>query len=75
MFGQTALGRATLSDAANRVFRVEVEGLRQSSESDQLSYSIRQSGSVLVTVPYNRLNEEMQRINRLGGRIVSVKTA
>lgn len=73
MFGQTALGSATLSDAANRVFRFEIEGLRQTYQSDKLSYPIRRSGSVFITVPYNRMNEEMQRINRLGGKIVSIQ--
>jgi len=73
MFGQTALGSGTLSDAANRVFRYEVEGLRQTYQSDKLSYPIRRSGSFYMTVPYNRMNEEMQRISRLGGRIVSIQ--
>ena len=73
MFGQTALGSGTLSDAANRMYRYEVEGLRQTYESDKLSYPIRRSGSFFVTVPYNRMNEEMQRINRLGGKIVSIQ--
>jgi hypothetical protein len=73
MFGQTALGSGTLSNAANRMYRYEVEGLRQTYESDKLTYPIRRSGSVFMTVSYNRMNEEMQRINRLGGKIVSIK--
>lgn len=58
--------------AGNRVFVYEVEGLSQNQETDRLDYSIRQSGSVFITVPYNRMNEEMQRITRLGGRILSI---
>lgn len=73
MFGQTARGNATLSDSANRMFRFEVEGLRQTYQSDKLSYPIRRSGNFVVTVPYKRMNEEMQRINRLGGTIVSIQ--
>lgn len=73
MFGQTALGSSRLSDAANRMFRFEVEGMRQTYENDQLSYPIRKSGSFMITVPYNRMNEEMQRINRMGGKIVSIQ--
>lgn len=73
MFGQTSLGSSRLSNAENRMFRYEVEGMRQTYESDQLSYPIRSSGSFVITVPYNRMNEEMQRINRMGGRIVSIK--
>lgn len=73
MFGQTALGSSRLSGAENRMFRYEVEGMRQTYENDQLSYPIRSSGSFIITVPYNRMNEEMQRINRMGGRIVSIE--
>jgi hypothetical protein len=73
MFGQTALGSSRISNAENRMFRYEVEGMRQTYENDQLSYPIRNSGSFFITVPYNRMNEEMQRINRMGGRIVSIQ--
>lgn len=73
MFGQTALGSSRLSGAENRMFRYEVEGMRQTYENDQLSYPIRASGSFFITVPYNRMNEEMQRINRMGGKIVSIE--
>ena len=73
MFGQTSLGSSRLSNAENRMFRYEVEGMRQTYENDQLSYPIRSSGSFVVTVPYNRMNEEMQRIHRMGGRIVSIQ--
>lgn len=73
MFGQTALGGSRLSGAENRMFRYEVEGMRQTYENDQLSYPIRASGSFYITVPYNRMNEEMQRINRMGGKIVSIQ--
>ena len=72
MFGQTALGKDTLNDAASRMFRFEVEGLRQNDQADRLNYSIRHSGSIFITVPYNRMNEEMQRISRLGGKIVNI---
>jgi phycocyanin-associated rod protein len=65
MFGQTA-------NRSNRVFRYEVVGLRQNETNDQNSYPIRSSGSVFITVPYNRMNEEMQRISRMGGQIVGI---
>jgi hypothetical protein len=73
MFGQTTLGSSALNGADNRIFRFEIEGLRQTYQSDKLSYPIRRSGSTFITVPYNRMNEEMQRINRLGGKIVSIE--
>ncbi len=73
MFGQTALGNSRLSNAENRMFRFEVEGMRQTYENDQLSYPIRGSGTFMISVPYNRMNEEMQRINRMGGKIISIQ--
>lgn len=74
MFGQTSLGsNTTVNDAASRMFRVEVKGLRQTYRSNKLSYPIRRSGSAFISVPYDRMNEEMQRINRLGGKIVSIQ--
>jgi hypothetical protein len=73
MFGQTTLGTNSFSDAESRMFRVEITGLRQTYQSDKLNYPIRRSGSSFITVPYSRMNEEMQRINRLGGKIVSIQ--
>lgn len=73
MFGQTAVGSAANSPSGSRMFRYEVVGLRQNDENDKNNYSIRNSGSVFVTVPYNRMNEEMQRILRMGGRIVKIE--
>ncbi|PPS43211.1 phycobilisome linker polypeptide [Chroococcidiopsis sp. TS-821] len=73
MFGQTTVGNGGVSSAASRVFRYEVVGLRQNQETDKNNYDIRRSGSVFITVPYNRMNEEMQRITRLGGKIVSIQ--
>jgi phycocyanin-associated, rod len=73
MFGQTTVGTGGLSSASSRMFRYEVVGLRQNEENDKNNYDIRRSGSVYVTVPYNRMNEEMQRITRMGGRIVKIE--
>ncbi len=64
----------TASSAAdNRLFVYEVSGLSQSTETDNLDYAIRQSGSVFIKVPYSRMNQEMRRITRMGGQIVSIK--
>lgn len=73
MFGQTATGNGGINSAGSRVFRYEVVGLRQNEENDKNSYDIRRSGSVYVTVPYSRMNEEMQRITRMGGKIVNIE--
>jgi phycocyanin-associated, rod len=72
MFGQTTIGTGGLNSAASRTFRYEVVGMKQSIENDKNKYDIRNSGSVFVTVPYSRMNEEMQRILRQGGKIVSI---
>lgn len=73
MFGQTTVGTGGISSASSRVFRYEVVGLRQNEENDLNNYEIRRSGSVFVTVPYSRMNEEMQRITRMGGKIVNIE--
>lgn len=63
----------TVSDS--RVFLYEVEGWRQSEETEKMNYPIRSSGSVFIRVPSHRMNQEMQRITRLGGKIVSINSA
>lgn len=74
MFGQISLGNnITVDDSASRMFRIEVKGLRQTYQSNKLSYPIRRSGSAFISVPYSRMSDEMQRINRLGGTIVSIE--
>lgn len=62
------------TDYGNRIFVYEVVGLSQNQQTNKLEYPIRRSGSVFIKVPYNRMNQEMQRITRLGGRIVSIKS-
>jgi ferredoxin--NADP+ reductase len=64
---------STISESNSRVFLYEVVGLRQNGETAKLDFPIRRSGSVYVTVPYNRMNQEMQRITRMGGKIVSIR--
>jgi phycocyanin-associated rod protein len=73
MTGQTILA-GSVSSSAGRVFRYEVVGLRQNQASDRNKFNIRRSGSVFITVPYSRMNEEMQRIGRLGGKIVKIES-
>ncbi|MBD2244547.1 phycobilisome linker polypeptide [Nostoc sp. FACHB-888] len=58
---------------SNRSFRYEVVGMRQSEETEKVGYPIRSSASVFITVPENRMNQEMQRITRLGGKIISIQ--
>ncbi|MBE9000984.1 MULTISPECIES: ferredoxin--NADP reductase [unclassified Nostoc] len=73
MYNQGAVEGAANTELGSRVFVYEVVGLRQSEETDQTNYPIRKSGSVFIRVPYNRMNQEMRRITRLGGTIVSIQ--
>ncbi|MEM8781037.1 MAG: ferredoxin-NADP reductase [Cyanobacteria bacterium P01_G01_bin.49] len=69
------LAAASTSKTAygNRLFVYEVVGLSQSTDNNGLDYPIRRSGSVFITVPYQRMNQEMRRLTRMGGRIVSIQ--
>jgi phycocyanin-associated, rod len=63
---------SSTSTADNRIFVYEVTGLRQNQQTENNSYQIR-NGSTFVQVSYSRMNEEMQRITRAGGNIVSIR--
>ncbi|MGF1491418.1 MAG: ferredoxin--NADP reductase [Microcoleaceae cyanobacterium] len=56
-----------------RVFVFEVEGMSQRNGTGASDVPIRRSGRVSITVPYARMGQEMRRINRMGGRIVSIQ--
>ena len=73
MLGSPLIGGSSSSPAKNRVFVYEVTGLRQNEDNDGNSYAFRSSSSVFVRVPYNRMNEEMLRIGKMGGTIVGIK--
>lgn len=73
MYNPSVSGGNATSVSGSRLFIYEVKGLRQNAETDKVDTPIRQSGSVFITVPYNRMNQEMQRITRLGGEIVSIR--
>jgi phycocyanin-associated, rod len=68
------LGKITgNTESASRYFCYEVEGLRQNDETDKTDYEIRSSANTFIMVPYSRMNAEMQRITRMGGKIVNIK--
>ena len=73
MLGQSAIVGAAATSSNSRVFVYEVTGLRQNTDNDNNNYPFRSSSSVFIKVPYNRMNEEMQRILRMGGTIASIK--
>ena len=73
MFGQIVAGKSGNTVSSGRCFRYEVVGLRQSDDTENIDYSIRSSASTFITVPYNRMNQEMQRLTRMGAKIVSIQ--
>lgn len=73
MSAQPTLMSASVSSSDNRVFVYEVEGLRQNSQTENQSYPVRNSSTILIQVPYKRMNDEMRRITRLGGKIVNIR--
>lgn len=72
MYNPSVAGVSANTPSGSRLFVYEVEGLRQTEQTDKLGYSIRRSGRVYITVPYGRMNQEMKRITRMGGKIVSI---
>jgi len=74
MYNPTTSGVAPTT-YANRMFVYEVEGLGNKSVAGANSEKTRQSGRAFVSVAYNRMNQEMQRILRLGGKIVAIHSA
>jgi ferredoxin--NADP+ reductase len=74
MYNQSLSGSAGSSAMNNRLFVYEVIGLRDSQSADCAGEKIRKSGSTFLTVPYQRMNQEMRRIASLGGKIMSIRS-
>jgi phycocyanin-associated rod protein len=74
MLGQTSLTRTSGSSSDSRIFVYEVEGLRQNDQTENQSYPVRNSSNQFIQVPYSRMNDEMRRITRLGGKIVGIRS-
>ena len=73
MLGKSLIGGSSSSLSKNRIFVYEVTGLKQNEQNDNNSYPFRSSSSVFIQVPYSRMNEEMLRIGRMGGKIVNIR--
>ena len=73
MYNSSAAFTGSNTEYKNRLFIYEVEGLSRYSADTKVP--IRSSGTVFITVPYNRMNQEMRRINSMGGKIISIKPA
>ncbi len=55
----------------SRKYIFEIVGISNQG-SNNLDYPIRRSGTTHLTVPYSRMNQEIDRITRLGGKIVNI---
>jgi ferredoxin--NADP+ reductase len=73
MYNSSAADGAANTLSGSRVLIYEVVGLRQNEETDKKGYPVRRSGSVFIRVPYNRMNQEMRRLTRMGGKIVNIQ--
>jgi phycocyanin-associated, rod len=72
MLEQSPSMSASSYTSDSRSFVYEVEGLCQNDVTSNNNYQIRNSGNVFIPVTYSRMNSEMQRITRLGGKIVNI---
>jgi ferredoxin--NADP+ reductase len=74
MYGMTSTANSAGTQSyANRKFIYEVVGL--GGDGCNENSLVRKSGSVFFTVPYSRMNQEMNRIIKMGGKIVSIRPA
>jgi phycocyanin-associated rod protein len=72
MLGQSSISRKSSATSDNRIFVYEVTGLQQNEVTNQCDHQIRTSSNTFMQVPLDRMNETMQRITKLGGKIVSI---
>lgn len=71
MYGITSTASSTGNNSsASRLFIYEVVGLGGDGRNE--NSLVRKSGTTYITVPYARMNQEMQRITKLGGKIVRI---
>jgi phycocyanin-associated, rod len=73
MLGRPILAPGTIAD--DRTFVYEVEGLQQNAQTENSIPAIRNSGTTMIQVPFSRMGEFMQRMNRVSGRIVAIHTS
>lgn len=59
-----------MTSSGSREFIYEV--LLPSEGASQSDNSTSRSGKMFIRVPYSRMTQEMKRINRLGGKIISI---
>jgi phycocyanin-associated, rod len=72
MLGRSILASNTVAN--DRVFVYEVAGLRQTDQTANNIHAIRKSSTTFVQVPFDRMSDFMQKVSRIGGTIVAVRT-
>lgn len=73
MMGQSVIASDSTMDS--RMYIYEVEGLSQNDQTCQAASPIRNSGSLLFSVPHSRMSAFMQRMNCLGGKIIAIHSS
>jgi ferredoxin--NADP+ reductase len=73
MYNSSLSGSAGNSAANGRLYVYEVVGLRDNGASSGTNATIRRSGSTFITVTYQRMNQEMRRIAKMGGKIINIR--
>jgi ferredoxin--NADP+ reductase len=73
MLASRAFSRASTTTFNSRVFVFEVAGLFNQQQSLNQIYPIRQHGNLFYQVPFGQMNQVMQRLTRLGAKIVSIQ--
>ena len=70
MLGHSLLAASTSMDS--RIFIYEIEGIHQTDQVKPTIAAIRSSSTTRIPVPFDRMSDFMQRMHRLGGRIVAI---
>ena len=72
MYNPSVAGGSANTEFGSRMYVIEVTGFGKGSNSGVATSAVRRSGTTFIRVPYNRMNQEVQRISRLGGKIVNI---
>jgi ferredoxin--NADP+ reductase len=69
MYNSNVAGGTANTLFGSRLYTLVVSGMRNTGASIS---PLRRSGETLIQVPYSRLSEEIKRVMRLGGQILSI---
>lgn len=73
MYTPNMAGGTAETSFGSRMYVFEVSGFGQGSDSAVGQTPKRPSGNRFIQVPYSRMSQEMQRISRMGAKIVSIR--